>query len=144
MSVFGHEILTPDLSTPLSLPIFLSPVMSAGFPSPAEDYLEGRIDLNKELIKHPAASFVVRVKGNSMIGAGIHPEDRLIVDRALEPRSGNIVIGVINGELVVKRLMVEEKRLLLASENPQYSPLVVREETDFQIWGVVVFVIHKP
>lgn len=144
MSAFGHEILAPDLSTPLTLPIFISPVMSAGFPSPAEDYIEGRIDLNKELIKHPASSFVVRVQGNSMIGARIHPGDRLIVDRSLKAQSGSIVIGVINGELVVKRLKIESKQLSLVSENPQYPPLVIREESEFQIWGIVVYVIHKP
>ena len=94
---------TPDTSTSYPRPLFSTPV-SARFPSPADDYIEGKLDLNKHLIQHPAATFFVRVTGDSMIDAGIHPGDILIVDRALETEDKNVVIAVVHGELLVKRI----------------------------------------
>jgi DNA polymerase V len=118
--------------------------VSAGFPSPGTDYLEGKLDLNEHLIKNPPATFFVRVSGDSMIGAGIHPEDILVVDRSEDPKSGKIVIAVINGELTVKRLKQSREGIQLLPENPEYSPIAITEDMDFQVWGVVTFVIHRP
>jgi DNA polymerase V len=123
------------------LPLYACPV-SAGFPSPAEDYLEGKLDLNQYLVKHPAATFFVRVTGDSMIGAGIHAGDILIVDRSLEARDSKVIIAVVNGELLVKRLRMERERIYLASENADYPPLVITDLMDFEVWGVVTNVIH--
>ena len=116
--------------------------VTAGFPSPAEDYIDQRLDLNELLIKNPAATFFVRVAGDSMTGAGINHDDILIVDRSLEPVSGKIVIAVINGELTVKKLLIEEQRCLLVAENSDYAPLEICPETGCEIWGVVTSVIH--
>jgi len=122
----------------------VSASVSAGFPSPADDYVEGQLDLNRHLVQHPAATFFVRVTGDSMINAGIHGGDLLIVDRSLEPKDKNVVIAVINGELTVKRIRIRRKKLLLEAENEKYSPLPVDEKTEFEVWGVVTHVIHKP
>lgn len=139
----GHKVQLLDATTELLLRVFKGPRPSAGFPSPAGDYIESRIDLNKELIKHPAATFVVHVQGNSMIGAGIHTADRLIVDRSLKPEDGSIVVGSLNGELVVKRLRMRDQKLYLLSENPGYAPIPVAEGNDFEVWGVPTYAIHK-
>lgn len=116
--------------------------VSAGFPSPAEDYVEGKLDLNLHLIKNPAATFYVRVSGDSMLGAGIHSGDLLVVDRSLEAISGRIVIAVLNGELTVKRLSVESDRLILKAENESYPSIEVTEPQELSIWGVATSVIH--
>lgn len=121
---------------------FYQTSISAGFPSPADDDLEDRLDLNELLIKHPSATFFLRVSGNSMIDAGIHPNDILIVDRSLEPTNGRIVIASVNGELTVKRLIYEKNKVQLVAENKKYSPIDITEEVDFRIWGVVINVIH--
>lgn len=125
-----------------ALPLFASRV-AAGFPSPADDHLEDGLDLNEHLIRRPAATFFVRVKGNSMIGAGIHHGDLLVVDRSLEPKSGTVVIAVVNGELTVKRLRLENGRLWLMPENPEYVPLEIQDGMELMIWGVVAHVIHS-
>lgn len=117
-------------------------MVSAGFPSPAEDDLEN-LDLNELLIKHPSATFFLKVSGSSMIKAGIHHNDILIVDRSLEPTNGKIVIASVNGELTVKRLRIEGKKIKLIGENDNYSPIDISEEFDFRIWGVVTNVIHQ-
>lgn len=124
------------------LTLFMVPV-AAGFPSPAEDFIEGKLDLNVHLIRHPAATFFVRACGDSMVGAGIHSGDLLVVDRAIEPKHGNIIIAVVNSELTVKRLHSDGERLLLMAENERYQPLEINEHTDFQIWGVVTNTIHS-
>ncbi len=116
--------------------------VSAGFPSPAEDYIEGSLDLNKYLIKHPAATFFVRVAGSSMIDAGIHDGDILVVDRSLKPSDRKIVIAAVNGELTVRRIRTTKDKIALISENRDYEPLQVEEETAFEVWGVVTSVIH--
>lgn len=136
------EIYRPDCLRRYQIPLYEAPV-SAGFPSPAEDYLEGKLDLDRHLIKHPAATFFVRVSGDSMIDAGIHPGDLLVVDRALEPTDGRVVIAVVNGELTVKRICRANDQLFLMPENKNYQPLQVHEETSFMIWGVVTNVIHS-
>jgi DNA polymerase V len=136
------NIFTPELSTRFQLNYFQQPV-SAGFPSPAEDYLEGKLDLNRHLVANPAATFYVRVSGNSMTGVGIFSGDLLVVDRSLEPGPGKIVIAVLNGELTVKRLHMEGDRLFLKAENDSYSPIEVTESQDLCIWGVVTSAIHR-
>jgi len=135
------RILSEDKLSSERIPLFTERV-EAGFPSPADSFLEGQLDLNEHLIHHPAATFFVRVTGDSMIGAGIHSGDILIVDRALEPANRKVVIAVINGELTVKRLCKQNGRLALIPENDRYEPISIEDETDFVIWGVVTSVIH--
>lgn len=125
-----------------SLPLYGSRI-AAGFPSPADDHLEAAIDLNEQLVQHPAATFFVRVQGHSMINAGIHHGDLLIVDRSLQPKSGAIVIAVVNGELTVKRLHIDAGNVWLLPENPDFAPLPIAEGMDLHIWGVVAHVIHS-
>ena len=116
--------------------------VAAGAPSPAEDFSDGQLDLNDHLLKNPQSTFFVRVSGDSMINAGIHPEDLLIVDRSIRPAQGRVVIAVVNGELTVKRLFKENNKVFLMPENPNYPALEITEEMDFMIWGVVTNVIH--
>ncbi len=127
---------------PLPLPILLANVQ-AGFPSSAEEGLDKTLDLNELLITHPAATFFVRVAGDSMQNAGIAPGDVLIVDRSLEASDNAIVIAVVNTEFTVKRLLRREGRIYLSPENPAYPILEITPESDFQVWGVVTYVIHK-
>ena len=124
-----------------SLP-FYSCSVSAGFPSPADDHLDGELNLNEFLIHHPAATFFVRVSGSSMLGAGIHDGDLLIVDRSLEPRDGKIIIAAINGELTVKRLREQGDKISLEPENKNYPSIELMEGDEMQVWGVVTNVVH--
>ena len=124
------------------IPIYATRVC-AGFPSPADDYLEQKLDLNQLLIKHPSATFFVRVEGHSMEGAGIFSGDILIVDRALTPKQNDIIVCVLNGEFSVKRFRKQGGLIVLHAEHPDYPPLSVTAEMDFQVWGVVPYVIHK-
>lgn len=117
--------------------------VSAGFPSPAEDYLEGKLDLNDYLIRHPAATFFVRVSGDSMVGAGIHPGDLLVVDRAIAPIDGSVIIAVLDAELTVKRLRTLDGQVFLVPDNPSYPTFKVNAHCEFEVWGVVTAVIHK-
>ena len=137
------EFYSAETTTELKIPLFESGV-SAGFPSPADDYLDLPIDLNEFLIKHPAATFYVRVKGNSMEGAGIRNGDLLIVDRAEEPRNKSIVLGIIDGEFTVKRIKKKGSDLYLMPDNPEFKPIKIDNNMDFQVWGVVTYVVHKP
>ncbi len=139
----GPNILAPAEGARKSgAPLFLVSV-AAGFPSPAEDYLDGRLDLNEYLIKHRAATFFLRAAGDSMTGAGIRHGDILIVDRALDPADGDIVIAALEGELTVKRIRKSGGELMLMPENAQYKPVRVTEEMDVSVWGVVTAVIHS-
>ena len=124
------------------LPLYLAKI-SAGFPSPGEDYIDKKLDLNEYIVKHPAATFFVRVEGDSMVNAGIHDGDLLIVDRSLEPAHGKIVIAAINGEMTVKRIQKQKEKLYLIPENDDFKPLEITEDSGFQVWGVVTYVIHK-
>jgi DNA polymerase V len=123
------------------LPLFAGKV-SAGFPSPAADYVDKSLSLDELLIQKPAATFFVRAQGESMLGAGIHPNDILVVDRSLKPVSGKIVICALNGELTVKRLLQENDRWLLRAENRHYPDIELTDELDLVVWGVVTNVIH--
>lgn len=132
----------PDLSSRQSLSLFEAAV-PAGFPSPAADYEQDRLDLNRHLVKNPAATFFVRVTGDSMIGAGIHDGDLLVVDRSLESRDKNIVIAVLDGELTVKRIRLKRGKIILEPENEKYYAHEITTENEFEVWGVVTNVIHK-
>lgn len=116
--------------------------VAAGFPSPADGEMERELDLNELLVKHPAATFFVRVSGTSMIKAGIHHNDILVVDRSIAPAHGKIVIASVNGELTVKRLHLDGKKVLLMAENDAYRPIDIQEGMDLHIWGVVTNVVH--
>jgi DNA polymerase V len=122
------------------LPLFSSQI-EAGFASAADDHVDRTIDLNELLILHPAATFFVKVKGDSMKNAGIHPGDILVVDRSLEPTSGRIVVAILDGEFTVKRLILENGEAILIPENPSFLPIRIAKERDFQVWGTVTYVI---
>ena len=138
----GSVYRSVESPTPGKKPPMYGESVCAGFPSPADDYIEAKLDLNEFLVKHPAATFFVRAVGDSMIGAGIHSGDILVVDRALEATEGKVVIAVVDGELTVKRLRRIEGKLCLAPENPEFPPIEVDEESGLEIWGVVTAVIH--
>ena len=124
------------------IPLYASSVQ-AGFPSPADDYMETKLDVSKLLIKHPTATFFVRAAGDSMINAGIHPGDILVVDRSLEYKNGKIVIAAIDGQLTVKRLHKTPQATYLMPENPAYPPIKFEEGNEVVIWGVVTYVLHE-
>ncbi|GJL71992.1 MAG: hypothetical protein NMNS01_11910 [Nitrosomonas sp.] len=115
----------------------------AGFPSPADDYIESGLDLNNYLVRNKAATFFFRVIGDSMTGANIHDGDMLIVDRSVEPKHGHIVLAVINNEYTVKRLYCQNEVVELHAENPAYPPIQFREHEELQVWGVVVGTVSK-
>jgi len=139
----SSAVSLPSLSpSHVEIPLFSGKV-AAGFPSPADDYIEKTLDLNDLLIHKPAATFFVRAEGESMLGAGIHPNDILVVDRSIEPVVGKVVICALNGELTVKRLKSIGSEITLGAENPTYADIIVQEEIDFMIWGVVTNVIHS-
>ncbi len=128
--------------TALARPLALCPV-PAGFPSPADDYMDRGLDLNEHLILHPESTYFLRVRGDSMTGAGIHDGDTLIVDRAVHPVSGHVVVAVVNGELTVKRLKTTAKGLVLIPEHPGFPSTIITPEMDFEVWGVVRHTIHS-
>lgn len=132
----------PDLNSELKIP-FIPDGVSAGFPSPAADFMENNIDLNKELTENPLATFYIKVKGNSMIDAGINDKDVLVVDRSLEPQNNKIAICFIDGEFTVKRIVLEKDCLYLMPANDNYSPIKVTDENELIIWGIVTYVIKK-
>lgn len=121
--------------------VFLNTGISAGFPSPADDFKEQRISLDKELIKNKEATFFARVSGESMIGAGLDDNDLLVIDRSLEPEHNRIAVCFLDGEFTVKRLKVEGDSVWLQPENPKYKAIKITEENDFLIWGIVTNVI---
>jgi DNA polymerase V len=137
-SFVSDRVFSVQQFAPLFLPLILSRV-AAGFPSPAEDYIESSIDLNRELIRHPFATFYVRASGDSMIDAGIRPNATLIVDRAIETKSGDIVIARIGDEMCVKELFIDDTgKVLLVPKNANYKPIEISEDMDFEIWGKVI------
>ena len=140
--IYRNTILPVGEGESLRIPLFCDAV-KAGFPSPADDYIEQALDFNELLVKHPAATFCLRVSGNSMTGAGIHHNDILVVDRSLSAENNNIIIASICGELTVKRMIKHKKEIILIPENPEFQPVAVTEGMDFQVWGVVTNVIHK-
>ena len=131
----------PRAQSGVTLRLFSTRV-PAGFPSPADDYVERSIDLNDWLIKNKIATFILEVEGDSMAGE-IHNGDRILVDRSIEPHHGNIVVACVDGEVTVKRLVFAEGKQLLVPENPAYPVIELTDEQDFFIWGVVTHAIHK-
>ena len=117
--------------------------ISAGFPSPADDFKETRISLDRELVKNKEATFYARVSGDSMVGAGLDDGDLLVIDRSLNPENGKIAICLIDGEFTVKRIKKEKNKLYLIPENKKYKPIELKEENELIIWGVVEYVIKK-
>ena len=130
------------------VPSFLAPLfhdaVPAGFPSPASDYIDQRLDLYDYLGVHSEATFFLRVQGDSMQGAGIYDGDLLVVDRSRNPKSGQVVIAVIDGEFTVKRLQKSGGRMWLKAENPLYPPIELHDGQELEVWGVVSHVVHKP
>ena len=141
MSTKFHFFL-PKTEKNFSLPLVSSSVR-AGFPSPADDFVEQKLDLNELLIKHPAATYFVRVEGNSMEEARIRDGDLLIVDRAVKATDGKIVIAAIAGEFTVKRIAIRNEKVFLVAENPTFSPIEISECDDLTIFGVVTYTICR-
>jgi DNA polymerase V len=136
-----EALLLPEALVSLSL-TFIENTVPAGFPSPAADYIEGRLDLNEFLIRRPAATFLVRFVGDSMSGAGIHDGDIGVVDRSIKAVPGCIVVAAVDGEMCVKRLARRGARTILESANELYPPIVLKEEEFLAVWGVVTASIH--
>ncbi|WP_136667679.1 LexA family transcriptional regulator [Flavobacterium sp. H122] len=136
------EFFKPDLESGMQIP-FIPDGVSAGFPSPAADFTENTIDLNKELCENPLATFYIRVKGNSMIDAGINNGDILIVDRSIEARDNKIAVCLIDGEFTVKRIKLDDNCLYLLPENSNYQPIKVTEDNQFMVWGIVTYIIKS-
>lgn len=135
--------LNPASDPPgINLPEILNRV-PAGFPSPADDYMENTLDLNEHLIRNKAASFYIRVAGDSMNGAGIMSGDILLVDRSLDPAHNKIVVAIVDSEMTVKRLRYSQDKVFLVSENPEFRPIEITSHMDCRIWGVVAAVIRK-
>jgi DNA polymerase V len=140
LPVVSYAARPPSTGDALELPFSLACV-PAGFPSPAEDYLENSLDIAKYLVKRPKATFFMRVAGDSMVGAGIHDGDMIVIDRADQVKDGSIVVARLNDEFVVKRFRLIDGRQWLYPANEAYEPIEVTEDTDFEIWGRVTFAI---
>lgn len=138
----GLDLFYPKLTGSLNLP-FVEQGISAGFPSPADDFLDLSIDLNKEFIKHPSTTFYGRVRGDSMVNAGLNDGDLLIIDKSLNPENGKIAVCFIDGEFTVKRIKTFKNSIFLIAENEKYQPIKVNEDNEFLIWGIVTTVIKK-
>lgn len=139
------EIYSSDLHTVLSMP-YADGGIRAGFPSPAQDYIDRSLDLNRDLISHPAATFYARVVGVSMIDAGIDEGDILVIDRALTPRQGDIVVAFINGEFTVKYIDLSQQdfgKILLKPANDKFEPIIISDNDEFTVWGVVSKIIKN-
>jgi len=139
--IVGKPIPFEDRSK-LKIPL-VSAKVQAGFPSPADDHMERLVDLNEHLVANPAATFFVRVQGDSMRDAGIASGDILIVDRSLEPKGRQIIVAMLEGEFTVKRLRQREGRVFLEAENSAFKPIEVVKDHELVIWGVVTFVIQQ-
>lgn len=140
--IMSINLFNPDPTSNLPLTNTGSQI-SAGFPSPAEDYLEPALDLNQALIKNPSSTFYGRVKGESMKDAGVDNGDLLVIDKSLPYRDQALAVCFINGEFTLKRIRVQGKTLLLMPANKDYEPIVVKEDADFSVWGIVTHVIKK-
>lgn len=136
------DIFLPDTKTKKEIP-FAEGGIKAGFPSPAQDFMDLSIDLNRELIKHPSSTFFGKVKGDSMIEAGINEGDILVIDKSLEPHNGNMAVCYVDGEFTLKFIRIEQDAVWLIPANPAYQPIRITEENDFIIWGIVIYSIKK-
>jgi DNA polymerase V len=137
------KILAPDTSSKMELP-FLESLIPAGFPSPADDYMETSLDLNEKLIRNPSSTFFAQISGSSMINAGISDGDIVIVDKSLQPKNDSVLVCIIDGEFTLKRFKkVNNEVAYLMPDNPKYDPIKITEHNNFMIWGVVTYTIHK-
>lgn len=136
------DIYTPDLTSHLALP-FADQGIQAGFPSPAQDYISETIDLNHELIRHPAATFYGRVSGDSMTGDGIEQGDILVIDRSLEPADGDLAVCCVDGEFTLKRIRLSKDQVWLIPSNENFDPILVTADQQFEVWGVVTYTIKQ-
>lgn len=134
------EIYNPDLSSHLALP-YADEGIQAGFPSPAQDYISESIDLNRELIRHPASTFYGRVSGDSMIGDGIEPGDILVIDRSIEPSDGDLAVCSLDGDFTLKRIALSDGNVRLIPSNEAFDPILVTQDSQFEVWGVVTYTI---
>ena len=136
------DLYLSDTTTELSLPIADAGI-KAGFPSPAQDYMDSAIDLNKELVRHPATTFYGRVNGDSMVDAQVFDGDILVIDKSIEPQNKDMAVCFIDGEFTLKFIEIKEDVVYLIPANKEYKPIKVTPDHDLQIWGVVTYVIHK-
>lgn len=136
------DIFSADVSQSLALP-YADQGIQAGFPSPAQDYLNESIDLNREIVKHPASTFYGRVEGESMIEEGIEPGDLLVIDRSIEPDDGDLTVCCVDGEFTLKRIRLERDRVWLQPSNEAFDPILVTPDNRFEIWGVVTYTIKQ-
>ena len=140
-STLNIDFYTADTNSELELPITEN--IRAGFPSPAEEYIEQAFDLNKELVKNPSATFYGRVRGNSMIDAGIKEGDILVIDKSIYPSNGMKAVCFIDGEFTLKTLKVSKDGIYLMPANKEFEPIRITSENEFTVWGIVTYVIHK-
>ena len=136
------EIFHPEDKSPLSITISDSPV-HAGFPSPADDHIEQKLDLNKALVKNPSTTFFARVKGESMLGDGVDDGDILVIDKSQDPYENCIAVCFFDGEFTLKKVRIEGDNIVLMPSNPKFKPIIIKKENDFYIWGVVKYLIKK-
>lgn len=140
MTEITLDIYPADTSSSLPLP-YADEGIQAGFPSPAQDHMNESIDLNREIVKHPASTFYGRVSGNSMIDEGIEPGDIIVIDRSLEPQNGDLAVCAIDGEFTLKRISLQPNAVWLIPSNESFDPILVTPESRFEIWGVVTHTI---
>lgn len=136
------QLITPDTTSEVAVPM-ASSCVSAGFPSPAEDFLEPSLDLNRTLVRNPASTFFARVSGESMKDAGIHDGDLLVVDKSVEPTDGCIAVCFLDGEFTLKRVRIDGRRITLLPANDRYRPIEILPGDEFSVWGVVTYTIRK-
>ncbi len=136
------EFFIPEVDKELKLPL-VDAFISAGFPSPADDYIEGKLDLNRQLIKNPSSTFFARVRGTSMTDVGINDGDILIIDKSLEAKHNSVLVCFIDGEFTVKKVQKTKGELFLIPQSKDFAPIKVSRESDFRLWGVVTYCIHK-
>lgn len=136
------KLYRPEESCNVTIQLSDSPV-HAGFPSPADDFIETRLDLNKALIKNPSSTFYARVKGESMVGDGINDGDLLVIDKSVIPYNNCIAVCFLDGEFTLKRVSIKDNEISLIPSNPKFKPIVVTRDNEFLIWGVVSYVIKK-
>ncbi|MDR2060403.1 MAG: translesion error-prone DNA polymerase V autoproteolytic subunit [Acinetobacter sp.] len=134
------SLIEPSIRMQISVAI---EKVSAGFPSPAQDYIDKKIDMNEHLIQNECATFIVKVASLSMINAGIDIDDELIVDRSLEAKHRDIIVALVDNDFTVKRLMIDETGIWLKAENPEYSNIYLNDGQQLEIWGVVTFVLKN-
>lgn len=140
--LFNLEWYKPEINTPTDLPLAESSVR-AGFPSPADDHLEGRLDLTRLVVTHPDATFYARVEGDSMKDECVEDGDLLVVDKSLDPQDGNLVVSYIDGEFTLKCIRLTDDKILLVPANKKYLTIEIDPQSDFRVWGIVRYVVKK-